>query len=71
MAGRLPGALDEEGLLKLSEYSLVTSLRHWTVFAERGLGFVFRSRASESSSEDSASARLLPSIVRIRAIGPA
>ena len=32
------GALDEEGLLKLSEYSLVTSLRHWTVFAEAGFG---------------------------------
>ncbi len=25
-------------LLKLSEYSLVTSLRHWTVFAEAGFG---------------------------------
>jgi len=31
-------ALDEESLLKLSEYSLVTSLRHWTVFAEAGFG---------------------------------
>src|SRR5262245_6833185 len=30
------GALDEEGLLKLSEFSLITSLRHWTVFAEAG-----------------------------------
>ena len=32
------GALDEEGLLKLSEYSLVTLLRHWTMFAEAGFG---------------------------------
>jgi EAL domain-containing protein (putative c-di-GMP-specific phosphodiesterase class I) len=32
------GALDEDGLLKLSEFSLITSLRHWTVFAEAGFG---------------------------------
>ena len=32
------GTLDEESLLKLSEYSLVTALRHWTVFAEAGFG---------------------------------
>ena len=31
-------ALDEESPLKLSEYSLVTSMRHWTVFAEAGFG---------------------------------
>jgi EAL domain-containing protein (putative c-di-GMP-specific phosphodiesterase class I) len=31
-------ALDEENLLKLSEYSLVTSMRHWAVFAEAGFG---------------------------------
>jgi len=31
-------ALDEENLLKLSEYALVTSLRHWTIFAEAGFG---------------------------------
>ena len=31
-------ALDEESLLKLSEYSLVTLMRHWTVFAEAGFG---------------------------------
>jgi EAL domain-containing protein (putative c-di-GMP-specific phosphodiesterase class I) len=30
------GALDEESLLKLSEYSLTASLRHWTMFAEAG-----------------------------------
>jgi EAL domain-containing protein (putative c-di-GMP-specific phosphodiesterase class I) len=28
----------KRALLKLSEYSLVTSLRHWTVFAEAGFG---------------------------------
>lgn len=32
------GALDEENLLKLSEYALVTSLRHWAMFAEAGFG---------------------------------
>jgi EAL domain-containing protein (putative c-di-GMP-specific phosphodiesterase class I) len=32
------GALDEESLLKVSEYVLVTALRHWTVFAEAGFG---------------------------------
>src|SRR5262245_59108970 len=32
------GALDEEGLLKLSEFSLITSLRHWTLFEEAGFG---------------------------------
>jgi len=31
-------ALDEESLLKLTEYSLITSMRHWTVFAESGFG---------------------------------
>jgi len=31
-------ALDEEGQLKLSEYSLITSMRHWTMFAEAGFG---------------------------------
>lgn len=31
-------ALDEEGLLKLSEYSLITTMRHWTLFAEAGFG---------------------------------
>lgn len=32
------GTLDESDLLKLSEYSLVTSLRHWAMFAEAGFG---------------------------------
>jgi EAL domain-containing protein (putative c-di-GMP-specific phosphodiesterase class I) len=32
------GVLDAESLLRLSEYSVVTLLRHWTVFAEAGFG---------------------------------
>ena len=65
------GALDEEGLLKLSEYSLVTSLRHWTVFAEAGFGVrSFNQRASESSSERFRSVRSLWRIVRSQRNGP-
>ena len=58
------GALDEEGLLKLSEYSLVTSLRHWTVFAEAGFGLRLSINVPASFlPKDSESARSLRRIV--------
>lgn len=31
------GALDDESLVKLTEYSLVTAMRQWVVFEEAGL----------------------------------
>lgn len=32
------GALDDESLVKLTEYSLVTAMRQWVVFEEAGFG---------------------------------
>src|SRR5262245_44691127 len=31
-------ALDDHGLLKLSEYAVLTSMHHWEIFAEAGFG---------------------------------
>ena len=63
-------ALDEESLLKLSEYSLVTSMRHWTVFAEAG-GFGSQSMCRRVFFRRFRSARSLRRIVRSQRNGPA
>lgn len=63
------GALDDESLVKLTEYSLVTAMRQWVVLRRRASGCSFPSMCRPTYCRIFRSTRSSPRIVRNRKSG--